>query len=568
MHYRPEKNEHGEQVLKVDKTGQDVIHNPLLNKGTAFTEEDRRDFGLEGLMPPHISTMEEQLIRVKENFDRKQDNIEKYIFLRALQERNETLFYALVGRNITEMLPIIYTPTVGEAVEKYGHIYRIGRGLYITPGNVASMNKMAVNLPIPPEDVEIIVVTDSEGILGIGDQGVGGMGIPIGKLSLYTVGGGIHPATCLPICLDVGTNNQKLLADPLYLGLRRERIRGEEYDDFIEKFVEGVKRNFPNAILQWEDFSKQNAFKNLDVYKDAHPSFNDDIQGTGAIVLAGIVGAMKIKKEKLADQFFAVYGAGAAGIGISRQLKNALMLEGFSEQDASDRVYVVDSKGLITEERGDAEGYKKEFAKPHAITEKWVIDNLYQHTLHDVVRNAHITVLIGVSAQKGAFNKDILDAMLENSPKPVIFPLSNPTSRAEADPRWLLEQTSGSAIVASGSPFDPVTIKGRLYHIGQGNNALVFPGIGLGALVAGARVIKPSFFSVAAHAVAGCVPQERLADGIVFPDFEDLFEISFNVALAVYHQAVKEGVGSPVEGDPEQAIRDKMWTHTYARYVK
>ncbi len=568
MHYRPEKNEHGEQTLKVDKTGQDLIHNPLLNKGTAFTEEDRRDFGLEALMPPHISTMEEQLVRVKENFDGQRDDIGKYIFLRALQDRNETLFYALVRRNITEMLPIIYTPTVGDAVEKYGHIYRIGRGLYITPCNVDAMDKMADNLPIPQEDVEIIVVTDSEGILGIGDQGVGGMAIPIGKLSIYTVGGGIHPATCLPICLDVGTNNQKLLTDPLYLGLRRERIRGEEYDDFIKKFVEGVKRNFPNAILQWEDFSKQNAFKNLDVYKDAHPSFNDDIQGTGAVVLAGIVGAMKIKKEKLTDQVFAIYGAGAAGIGIARQLKDALMLEGFSEEEAAGRVYVVDSRGLITEDRENIESYKKEFAKPHAVTEKWVIDNLYQHTLHDVVRNAGVTVLIGVSAQKGAFNREILDTMLENSPRPVIMPLSNPTSRAEADPRWLLEQTSGSAIVASGSPFDPVTIAGRIYHIGQGNNALVFPGIGLGALVAEARVIKPSFFSVAAHAVAECVSPDRLSAGIVFPDFEDLFEISFKVALAVYHQAIKEGVGSPVEGEAEQAVRDKMWTHSYARYVK
>ncbi len=568
MRYRLSKDEKGAYLLKVTKYGQELLNDPLLNKGTAFPAEDRSNFGLEGLLPPYASTMEEQLTRVRGSYDIKRSNVSKYVFLRSLQDRNETLFYAFLRRYINEMLPIIYTPTIGDAVEQHGHLYRKPRGLFIDSENVGKMEEMAKHLPSAAKDLRIIVVTDSQGILGIGDQGVSGMAIPVGKLSRYTVAAGIHPSQCLPICLDVGTDNQKLLDDPLYLGSRQKRIKGAKYDSFIEKMVDGVKKNFPNAILQWEDFSKSNAFKNMDSFREAHPSFNDDIEGTGAVTLGGVISAMKIKREKLSDQKFAIYGAGAAGVGIARQLKAALLLEGMSEQDAAGRIFIIDSRGLICDDRAGLEDYKKEFAKPRTTVERWLIDNLHEYSLPDVVRNGRITVLIGVSAQKDSFNKEIVDMMMENSVKPVIFTLSNPTSKSEADPRWLLEYTLGRAIVASGSPFAPVTVNGKEYEIGQGNNALIFPGIGLGAIVAKARVIKPSFFASAAFAMAEAVPKERLDNGVVYPDFEDLFEISFNVAKAVYLQARKEGVGRDVEGDIEEAIRERMWIPSYSRYVK
>jgi len=569
MHYTPQKDNNGNLSLKITKQGQDVIHNPILNKGTAFTKEERSELGLEGLLPPHISTMDEQLLRIKEGYDSRTNNVGKYVFIRSLQDRNETLFYAFLQKNIKEMLPIIYTPTVGEAVQKHGHIYRHARGLYITPQNIGKIKSMATELPSASEEVKIIVVTDSEGILGIGDQGVGGMSIPIGKLSIYTVAAGIHPANCLPICLDVGTNNQTLLNDPLYLGKKEKRLTGDEYYNFIDEFVNGVKNNFPNAILQWEDFSKLKAFNNMDGYRDTHPSFNDDIEGTGAVTLAGILSTMKIKKEKLTEQKFAIYGAGAAGIGIARQLKSALMLDGLSEAEALAKIFIIDSVGLLTKEReADLDSYKREFVQPAEVTDRWVIEHLHGYSLYDVVSNAEVSVLIGVSAQKDSFNDIIIDSMLKNSLQPVIFPLSNPTSRAEADPRTILTRSNGAAIVASGSPFDPVEINGRKYHIGQGNNALVFPGIGLGALVAKASVIKPSFFSVAAKAVADSVSDERLKQRIIFPDFSNLLDISLDVAVAVYKQAMEEGVGTKIEGDIKEEIRKQMWRPEYLSLTK
>lgn len=545
-----------------DKDCHNIIHEPLLNKGTAFTLEERKKFGLEGRLPPHVSTLEEQLKRSKENYDAKPNSMEKYIFLRALQDRNEVLFCALLRKHLSEMLPIVYTPTVGEAVEKHGHIYRRARGLFITPHNVGMMDGMARQMDAGR--IEVIVVTDGQAILGIGDQGAGGMGIPVGKLALYAVGAGIHPSRCLPICLDVGTNNEKLLKDQLYLGLKQTRLAGTEYSDFIKMFVEGVKRNFPKAILQWEDFSKQNAFNNLDNYREKLTSFNDDIQGTGAMVLGGIICAMKIKKTLLKKQNFLIYGAGAAGIGIARQIRDGLMQEGLANQSALDRIFVLDSGGLLTEDRPEMDEYKKEFAKPERIFRKWMRDNIYSFTLADTIKNGKITALIGVSARPGVFDEKIIKLMMENSPEPLIFPLSNPTSKAEADPRWILEKTGGKAVVSSGSPFPPVTVNGREYRIGQGNNAFIFPGLGLGVSASKTGIITDGLFTAAARALASAVSEEELNSGSIYPPVEKIFDVSRKVAVAVYKKTIEEGTGTPIEnGDIEEAVKNRMWIPSY-----
>ena len=565
MHYRPRQLSRGEYELEVDQYGQNLIHNPLLNKGTAFSESERNEFKIEGLLPPRVADMDEQLKRTYENYSHKPDNIERYIYLRALQDRNETLFYALLRDRIHEMLPVVYTPTVGDAVEKYGHIFRNARGLFITPENVDRMDELVEHLPT--RDIQIIVATDNQGILGIGDQGAGGMAIPIGKLSLYTVGSGIHPSACLPISLDVGTDNQSLIRDPLYLGMRHQRIRGKEYEQFIEKFVEGVRRNFPGAILQWEDFSKENAFQNMDRYADRLPSFNDDIQGTGAVTLAGIIGAMKIKKERLSDQNYAILGAGAAGIGIARQIQDAMKHEGLTEQQATERIFVLDSRGLMTRDRNGLEDYKRPFAQDPSRVQEWSAREDGRIYLEELVSGGRITVLIGVSAIQGAFHTGIIDAMLQNTPEPVIFPLSNPTSRAEADPRYVMEYTGGKAVVASGSPFDPVHVNGKEYVIGQGNNAFIFPGVGLGAIVSRAKKISPALFTAAAHAVANSVTAEDLARKAVYPPVDRLFEVSLEVALAVYSRILEEGNGHPLEGNPRTEIERQMWLPVYPRYI-
>lgn len=564
-HYKMKTDKEGKPYLEIDQRGSDLLHNPLLNKGTAFTERERYEFGLNGLLPPHISTLEEQLERVYENFCHKTDNIERYIHLRALQDRNETLFYALVERHVEEMIPIIYTPTVGEAVQKGSHIYRHSRGLYISPESVESIEEMVGNLP--SQDINVIVVTDNQGILGIGDQGIGGMGIPIGKLSLYTLGSGVPPSSCLPICLDVGTDNEALLDDPLYLGHKHRRFTGEAYDRFIDRFVEKIKANFPNALLQWEDFSKQNAFSNLDGFKDKILSFNDDIQGTGAVVLAGIMGAMKIIDEPLEDQVFLVFGAGAGGVGVARQIKNALIDGGMDQARAAERIYTVDSKGLITKDRKGLEDYKVPFAKDRAALGGWKVENPDRISLEEVVTNARVTVLLGTSGQPGTFTKDIVDAMTANAPQPVIFPLSNPTSKAEAKPEEIYRWSSGRAIVATGSPFEPVEHEGSLFRIGQGNNVFIFPGVGLGALAAEAKSITDEMFTAAACRLADMMPSDARESRCVFPRIAELNKVSEQVALAVYNMAQKQGVACVSKDlDPIEVIRSRVWKPRYFPY--
>lgn len=548
--------------MKISVRGRELMHYSLLNKGTAFTHEDRENFDLDGILPPHISTLEEQLERTWESLQAKPDAIEKYIYLRSLQDRNETLYYALLLRHVRELMPIIYTPTVGDAVKKYGHIYRIGRGLFITPENVHHMDSLVRALP--SKDIDIMVVTDNEGILGIGDQGVGGMGIPIGKLAIYTLAAGIHPGATLPISLDVGTNNEELLNDPLYLGKREKRLRGEEYEKFIDAFVEGIKRNFPHAILQWEDFSKQNAYTINERYKKIHPSFNDDIEGTGAVALAGVMRAVTIKDSKLAEQSFLIQGAGAAGIGIARAIETGLMREGLTREEAHKRIVVTDSRGIVHTERSGLDTYKGSFARKISDFEGLSESS----TLTDIVKAARVTVFIGVSAQKDSITPEIVEAMSSLTDRPVIFPLSNPNSLAEADPRELLKATKGKAIVAAGSPFDDIELEGKLYTIPQGNNAFIFPGVGLGAIVARTREVTSSMLAAAAFALAEYVSEIDTENSMIYPPIEKIPEASKYVAQAVFTTALSEG-HSPLDAnaDFEKLMNEYVWEPKYPMYI-
>lgn len=562
------KDESGEDVYEIDSDGFELLHNPILNKGAAFSKEERKLFKLEGFLPSAVTTLNEQVARSYENFESKPSDIEKYIFLRSLQDRNETLFYGLILTYLEEMIPIVYTPTVGLACQQYSHIFRFTRGIFLSPGNIDRIDDIFAALP--NKHVEMIVVTDSEGILGIGDQGVGGMGIPIGKLSLYVAGAGINPANCLPVTLDVGTNNQELLNDPMYLGIKRERLRGDEYFAFIEKFVEGVKRNFPHAVLQWEDFSKQNAFTLLDKYRDGLPSFNDDIQGTGAVTLAGIIGAVKIKGETLSDQVFVVYGAGAGGIGVTRQIYSALIGEGLTEEEAKDRLYILDSRGVLFEGRSGIDEYKREFAKKADFARGWTIQNEESVTLLETVKNARPQVLVGLSGVAGSFDEEVVRAMYEGCGCPIIFPLSNPTSIAEARPEDIYQWTEGKAIVATGSPFPDVNYRGKVFIVGQGNNVFIFPGVGLGALLVKAQVITDEMFTVAAHRLSEMVSSYRLELKCVYPAMTDLRYVCRELAVVVAKKAMEQNVArKPVVPELlDNMVRSRMWAPRYARFTR
>jgi malate dehydrogenase (oxaloacetate-decarboxylating)/malate dehydrogenase (oxaloacetate-decarboxylating)(NADP+) len=565
--YHRWKDEDGQPFIPVPLHGLDLLHDTFLCKGTAFTESERKIFRLQGLLPPHVSSLEEQLIRTYKSYSKIKSPIEKYEFLRALQDRKEVLFYALVCKHVQEMIPIIYTPTVGEACKQFSHRFQNTRGLYITKNNVNQIAEMIHHFP--SRNIKIIVLTDSQGILGIGDQGVGGMGIPIGKLSLYVLGAGIHPASCLPITLDVGTDNEDRLNDDLYLGLKQHRMKQNEYRTFIKEVVENIKDQFPGAVLQWEDFSKEHAFENMAVYREALPSFNDDIQGTGAVTLAGLLSAMKIKNELLKDQHFIVYGAGAGGAGIAYQLKIALTEQGLSDQDAFDRVFMFDSRGLILNNRPDLEEYKVPFAKNLELTNQWKTAEHDKVSLLEFLANHRVTVLIGASTQAGVFDQSVVEAMLNYTDQPVIFPLSNPTSKCEALPQDLYQFSKGGAIVATGSPFDDVNYKGKSYRIGQGNNVFIFPGVGLAAILGKFPEILPEFFTTAAIALADFMTPEELARREVYPNIGQLREISIHVAQKILE---KHSSDSPKDlGSNEEIselIRSAMWKPEYLPYKK
>jgi len=440
-------------ALEVGLKGSQLLDAPILNKGSAFPDQERDELGLLGLLPYHASTVEEQLTRTYENYKTKTSDIERYVFLTALQDRNETLFYRLVQDHISEMMPIIYTPTVGLGCQRYSHVFRRPRGLYISYPYKDKIDSLLNNAP--SSEIEVVVVTDGERILGLGDLGVGGMGIPVGKLSLYTLCAGIHPSATLPVLLDVGTDNEELLRDPLYLGWRHRRVRGEEYDDFIEAFVKAVTRRFPHVLLQWEDFAKGNASRLLDKYRDRLCTFNDDIQGTGAVTVAGLLAAMKVTGSKLGSEKIVILGAGSSAIGISDLIVEGMKFEGLSEEESRSLIWLIDSRGLVHSARADLEPAKRRYAQSTELLAGWQRERTDKISLDDVVRNVHPTILIGTSAQPGAFTENIVLMMAINTARPVILPLSNPTSKSEASPGDILNWTEGRAIVATGSPFKP-----------------------------------------------------------------------------------------------------------------
>jgi malate dehydrogenase (oxaloacetate-decarboxylating) len=557
--------EAGEEVYEVSLAGDLLINNSLLNKGSAFTDDERREFGLLGLLPAHVSTMGEQVARNYENYKRKENDLERYIFLVSLQERNETLYYRLLGEHITEMMPIIYTPVVGVASQTYSHIYRRPRGLYIPFTHRAEIDSVLRNAP--HADVEVIVVTDGERILGLGDLGVGGMGIPVGKLALYTLCAGISPATTLPVLLDVGTNNQELIDDPLYLGWRHERVRGQEYDDFIESFVNGVIKQFPNALLQWEDFAKDNATRLLELYRDRLTTFNDDIQGTGAVTLAGLLAAMRVTGAKIGKQRIVMFGAGSSASGISDQIVAAAFSEGVPVEETRQALWLIDHGGLVHSERRGLEPFKQRYAQPVERFREWSVERPDHISLKDVVRNVHPTILIGTSAQPGAFTEEIVREMAAHTERPIIFPLSNPTSKSEATPEDLIRWTEGRALVATGSPFADVVYRGRVIRVGQCNNVFIFPGVGLGVLASRARRVTNEMFVAAARALAEFSPALSDPDRGLFPAPESVREVSRRVAEAVGREAMASGL-APETGDEElsRRVAAKMWTPRYVRY--
>lgn len=563
--YQVRRDATGQQYLEVSGRGVALLHHPLLNKGTAFTAEERETFGLSGFLPPHVATLEEQLDRTYENYARKDSAIEKHIFLRSLQDRNEILFYALLLRHLEEMIPIVYTPTVGEACRTYSHLFRHARGVFVTPENVGHIDRIFEGVPFT--NVELIVVTDSEGILGIGDQGAGGMGIPIGKLSLYVAGAGIHPSSCLPVVLDVGTDNEELLRDPLYLGLRRSRLRGEPYFALVEQFVQAVKRHFPRALLQWEDFSRQNAFTLLERYRKRLPSFNDDIQGTGAVVLAGTLAALKLIGGNLADQVLLIYGAGAGGVGVARQLHVGLVEAGLAPGEARDRILTLDSRGLVIQGRPGLEPYKEEFAVAPDRVRSWGLDAAQKVGLIPTIEKGRATEIYGLSGRRGDISEAVVRALLANTPSPLVFPLSNPTANCEADPADVYRWSHGQAIVATGSPFPDVLLGEKRFIVGQGNNAFIFPGVGLGTLAVGASEVTDGMFTAAAHRLFDLVPQDRLGQRCVYPPYAALREVSKQVAVAVGEAAVRDGVAPPrSRAEITAAVESKMWTPRYPAY--
>jgi malic enzyme len=560
-------------AIKVDPTtwqryiatplrGKALLADPFLNKGTAFTQAERADLGIEGLLPPAVFTMEQQLDRVYENFKAKPTTLEKFIFMASLQDRNETLFYRLIHERIDEMLPIVYTPVVGEACQNFSHIYRRGRGLYISYEQRDRIEDVLSNFHT--KEPSVIVVTDGERILGLGDQGAGGMGIPIGKLSLYTTCAGVSPYSTLPIMLDVGTDNEALLADPLYMGLRHKRIRGEAYQDFIDRFVAAVRKVYPNVLLQWEDFLKGNAIFQLERFRDRLTTFNDDIQGTAAVVVAGIYGAVRLSGQEMRDQRVVFAGAGASSHGIADLICAALMEEGLTAEEARKRIWAVDTKGLVTSDRAGLEDFKLHYARDPQETVDWTCADRGRVTLEEVVANAKPTILIGVSATPNTFTESVVRLMAKINDRPIIFPLSNPTSKSECTAEDAIVWSEGRAIVATGSPFAPVTYGGRRYRIGQCNNSFIFPGVGLGATVAQAKHISNGMFLDAAKALAASVTAEDLEETAIYPQLSRIREVSHAVACAAIRRAVAEGNADPaVLADLEETVRRAMWFPEY-----
>jgi malate dehydrogenase (oxaloacetate-decarboxylating) len=554
-----------DDVIEVDLTGVDLLNRPLLNKGTAFTESERDAFHLHGLLPPHVGTLEQQVTRRLKALRAQESDFERYALLRDLQDMNETLFYALVTRNIEETMPLVYTPTVGEGCQRFSEIWRRARGLFLSYPNKNRIREILANPQF--DKVRVIVVSDGERILGLGDQGAGGMGIPIGKLSLYTACAGIRPEQTLPVLLDVGTNNTDRLNDPLYIGWRHERVRGHEYDEFVEAFVSAASERWPNVLLQWEDFAQANAHRLLERYRDRLCTFNDDIQGTAAVAAAALLAAMNVTGTKLSQQRIVLFGAGSAGCGIGNLLLKAMVDAGVSEADAKRSFYAVDKHGLLVDGMNDIHAPQRPFVQARRALSEWTLHDPNRVDLHDVIANAKPTALIAVSGQAGALTEPIVREMATHAERPIIFPLSNPTSRAEATPAQLLAWTEGRAIVSTGSPFPPVNWQNELRAIDQTNNSYIFPGFGLGVLASNARRVTDKMFMASAKALAEMSPARHSKSGRLLPPVTELRTVALAVAEAVAKQAAADGVAEPYDDDTLKAcIRALVWEPVYRPY--
>lgn len=553
-------------TLATTLRGVEVLATPLLNKGVAFTEEEREELGLKGLLPPAVLTLDEQVRRAYEQFCSQPDDLLKNVYLTALHDRNEVLFYRLLTDHLREMLPIVYTPTVGVAIQRYSHEYRKPRGVYLSIDDPSGIEEAFSNIGATAEDIDLVVVTDGEGILGIGDWGVGGINIAIGKLAVYTAAVGIDPSRVLPVILDVGTNREDLLNNPFYIGNRHPRVTGEAYDSFIDLFVKGVCNKFPNALLHWEDFSSRNARRILDKYRDYVCTFNDDIQGTGAVSLAAVLSAVKASGVPLCEHRVVVFGAGTAGIGIADQVRDAMVRLGLSEEEANRRFWCIDRNGLLTDNMDDLLDFQRPYAREESEVKEWKTTEVIG--LAEVVKHVQPTILIGTSTVAGAFTEEIVKEMAAHAERPIILPMSNPTPLAEAKPADLISWTEGRALVATGSPFEPVTYNGVTYVIGQCNNALIFPGLGLGTNVARARVMTDGMFAAAAEAVASMVDTSQPGAPIL-PEVEELRNVSELVAIEVAKAAVSEGVAREElsDNDIRKAVQAAMWQPVY-RQIK
>ncbi len=551
---------------KVSKTGKTLLRDPLLNKGSAFSADERDAFGLNGLLPYRILDIETQADRVYNALSNIGDDLNKYIALAALQDRNEYLYFYLLQQHLEEFLPIIYTPTIGMATQHFSHVYQRGRGIWITPDHAGKVAR-TLRDGAQDRDIRLIVATDNESILGIGDQGVGGIKISIGKLALYTAAAGIDPSTVLPVSLDVGTENRDFYEDPAYLGWPHPRLRGAEYEALVDEFVTAVKSVFPRALIQWEDFRKDNALRIMDRYSDAVLSFNDDIQGTGAVALAAILSASRIHNCRLRDERVLILGAGAAGLGIARQIRVAMRADGLDGEDLRHAIAVLDSRGLIVDDGHVSESYKLEMAwSPERAATLGLGSN--ERGLEQVCRAFRPTVLIGASGQPGAFTETVIRLVADSVDRPVILPLSNPTEQSEVFPTDAFAWSEGRALVAAGSPFADVQINGKTYRVGQGNNAFIFPGIGLGAILAGARKVTDSMFYAAAKALSKEVSQQELDSGLLFPTIDRLRDVSVSVARAVIFDAIETGLANPLPIDEiERRLKEGRWYPKYPLYA-
>jgi malate dehydrogenase (oxaloacetate-decarboxylating) len=557
-------------IIVTDQSGKDLMSDPVLNKGTAFTEEERTEFGLHGLLPPVVETLEQQSVRAYEAYKRKDDDLEKHIFLRSLQDTNETLFYDLLYRHIAEMAPIVYTPVVAQGCINFSHIYRRPRGIFLSYPLADKMDEI-IEKNRPYRDVDVIVVTDGERVLGIGDQGAGGMGIPIGKLSLYTVIGGIDPKRTLPILLDVGTNNQERLHDPEYLGWRHERIMGQPYWDFVDKFVSCIKRKLPNVLLQWEDFAKPHARPILDKYRDSLCTFNDDIQGTAAVTLGAIYKTLKITGKKFSDQQVVILGAGSAGTGIAEYILQAMIAEGMEETKARRHFFILDSRGLLQTTSTNLTEVQQRFSHPSELVSSWKAKEGGHIGLAEVIKNISATILIGVSSQPGQFTEPIVKEMASKVNKPIIFPLSNPYDRAEAVPEDLVRWTEGRALIATGTGFPPVSFNGKTYRIAQCNNFYIFPAIGLAVSASGAKRVTDRMMIAAASALGNFQDAKSNnysnAESPLLPPIESMRDVAIHIAIKVALQAQQDGVAPEMsEQQVSEQAQKRFWIPEYRNY--